>query len=228
MRIVLNGSQGRMGYVIKNECIKEKIDVICVDIKKEENVFNSLDEIDIDFDGIVDFSTPAGMLCALEFAVKRKKPIVIGTTGYSESEKEIIIKSSKEIPIFISPNMSKGVNICFYICDIISKISKFDVHIHEIHHKTKKDAPSGTAKLLKDIIEKHNNRVDISWARISDIIGEHSVTFGFEGEKLTILHTAYNREVFAKGAIDAFKWILSKDRGLYSFNDMFDAIIKEK
>ena len=227
MRVVLNGSEGRMGLSIKKICIEENIEILGVDLKKNDGVYNSFDEINVDFDGIIDFSSPFGMIKAIEFAVKKKKPIVIGTTGYDNIQKEFIIKASKEIPVFISPNMSIGVNLCFYICDIISKIADSDVHIHEIHHKTKKDAPSGTAKLFKDIIEKNGLKSDISWARISDIVGEHTITFGFEGEKIEISHIAYNREIFARGAVNAFKWIVSKKSGLYNFSDMFNMIIKK-
>jgi len=221
MKIVLNGACGKMGRIVREICAQKQISVIGVDIKKDGEVLNSFDEIKDDFDGIIDFSSPSGVALSLNFAVKRNKPIVIGTTGYGEKEKELILISSKKIPVFVSPNMSKGINLCFYIVDILSKVVKSDVHIHEVHHKTKKDAPSGTAVFLKGIVEKNGLDAGVSYARISDIVGEHSITFGFEGEKIVLSHIAYTREIFAKGAIDALKWLLSKKAGLYNFNDIF-------
>lgn len=222
MNIVLNGGCGKMGKTIINLCEKKYPDFkIYITDKTKTNKVYKFDELkEKNIDVIIDFSTSTALENLLDFALKIKKPVVIGTTGYNENDFNKIKKASYDIALFYSPNMSIGVNICFAVSRYISSKIKSDVHIHEIHHKTKKDAPSGTALRFKDIISK-NNTVSVSSSRLGNIVGEHYITFALEYEKIELNHIAYSREIFAQGAIFAAKWILDKKTGLYNFDDIF-------
>ncbi|MGC8867155.1 MAG: 4-hydroxy-tetrahydrodipicolinate reductase [Elusimicrobiales bacterium] len=218
MKILLNGASGRMGKTIIDVVRKSyyDIEIIPVDIKGE-GVYKICDVKD--FDCVVDFSTLSGFKDSLRHAVDFSKPFVSGTTGISEEELKLIEEASKKIAVLYSPNMSIGVNICFYIVDQISKRIKCDVFIKEVHHKMKKDKPSGTALKFKQIIEKNALCVDIAAIRAGDVIGEHEISFVMEGERITLSHMALTREIFARGAIECAKWIYSKEKGFYTFAD---------
>lgn len=224
MNIILNGALGKMGRAIKN--ISEKkykdIKIYEADIKEVEGI-SPIEKINVsDANVVIDFSSINGTKSALEYCVKKKIPAVIGTTGLGEDMMDLMKKYSSEIPVFYSPNMSMGVNICLCVIDFISKKIDADIHIHETHHKMKKDAPSGTAVMFKKIIENNNRKVAVTSARISDIIGEHEITFGLDGEKIVISHTAYSRDIFAEGALKAAMWLCDKPSGFYSFKDMLN------
>lgn len=222
MNIILNGAMGKMGKTISSLCEKKykDINLIKVDIVKS-NDCRSFKEIEkVEADAVIDFSSSKGTIDALNFAYNEKIPVVIGTTGLGEEILSLMKKYSKDISVFYSPNMSLGVNICFYLVDMISKKIKKDIHIHETHHTAKKDAPSGTAVMFKKIIEDNGGNVSVTSSRIGDITGEHDITFALSGEKIVISHTAYSREIFAEGAIEAAKWVLKKKSGFYNFKDM--------
>lgn len=223
MNIVLNGGCGKMGKTIINLCNKKYPDfrIYITDNTKTNGVYEFDDLKEKDIDVIIDFSSPSALERLLDFALKIKKPLVIGTTGYNEDDFNKIKKSSENIALFYSPNMSIAINICFAVSYYISSKINCDVHIHEIHHKEKKDAPSGTALRFKDIISK-DNVVSVSSSRMANIVGEHYITFALENEKIELNHIAYSREIFAQGAIFAARWILDKKPGLYSFNDIFN------
>jgi len=219
MNIILNGAKGKMGSSIKRTLEKDNFNVYEVDIIKADGVYE-LKSIDVRVDGIIDFSTPDGAMKALDFAFSKGVPLVCGTTGLSDEFFEKMKNYSSKIAIFYSPNMSVGINLCFFIVDIVSKKLDWDMHIHEVHHKFKKDMPSGTALYFKKIIESNNKKASVTSSRIGDIAGEHEITFALNGEKITISHIAYNREIFANGAVMALKWIISKPAGIYSFKDI--------
>ncbi|MBP7795778.1 MAG: hypothetical protein KA059_03255 [Elusimicrobiales bacterium] len=223
MNIVLNGGQGKMGRTIIELCKKKHSDInfFVVDREKTDESYNLSELEDKNIDGIIDFSSPSGTLQIIEFALKINRPILIGTTGISENDFKKIELASQKIPVFYSPNMSIGVNICFHIADILSKKLDCDIHIHETHHKAKKDIPSGTALRFKGIMEKNGKKVLITSSRIGDITGEHQLDFAMDGEKITLQHVAYRREIFASGAVTAFIWLCKKQAGLYNFDDMF-------
>ncbi|MEF3279489.1 MAG: 4-hydroxy-tetrahydrodipicolinate reductase [Elusimicrobiota bacterium] len=227
MNIVLNGACGKMGRSIIDLCKRKykEINIFPVDIKKDEKVYSIEELKTINFDGIIDFSSPEGSFEIIKLALDLKKPIVIGTTGFSDIQIENIKEYSKKIPIFLSPNMSLGVNICFIVADIISKSIDCDIHINETHHKFKKDAPSGTALQFKKIMESNGKKVSISSSRIGDITGEHEIIFALNGEKILLSHTAYNREIFAEGALTALKWLINQQPGFYNFKNIFEVKI---
>lgn len=220
-RILLNGACGRMGSAIIQLANRDykSINVIPVDIIEKEGIFKLNDVRD--FDCIVDFSSREGFISSINYAIKFSKPFVSGTTGLSDIEKDIMNEASKKIAVFYSPNMSIGVNLCFYIVDFISKRIKADVYITDIHHKLKKDKPSGTALRFKEIIENNGLLCDISSSRVGDVVGEHEVGFIMNGERVVISHIANTREIFARGALEAALWINDKGKGFYNFKDMF-------
>lgn len=219
MRIILNGACGKMGKTIRNLVENEYSDItlFLVDIKNEEKVYRIEDVSD--FDCIVDFSSREGFVSSLNHSLRYKKPFVSGTTGLFDDEKNLLLEASKEIAVFYSPNMSIGVNICFSIVDFISKNTKADVYINEIHHTAKKDKPSGTALKFKEIIEKNGLRVDVSGLRAGDVVGEHEIGFVMRGERIVLSHIAQTRDIFARGSIEVARWIIRKEKGFYNFSD---------
>lgn len=222
MKMILNGACGKMGKAVM-KVVKEKypeIDVIPVDIKKSEGIY-LIDEVS-SFDCIIDFSSPGGFVSALKHCLKYSKPLVSGTTGIGEEEKKIMKEASSKIAIFYSPNMSIGVNICFYLVDKISSFVKSDVYITDVHHRFKKDRPSGTAVKFKEIVESKGLKVDVASLRAGDVVGEHEICFVMEGERISISHRAFSRDIFATGAVEASLWLLKQKKGLYSFSDIFN------
>ena len=198
------------------------------------------------FDGsdlIIDFTFPVVTLKTAEYASRTGKSIVIGSTGFSAEQKENIASFASKIPIVMSPNMSIGVNVLFKIVDMAAKLldESYDAEIVEAHHKMKKDAPSGTALAIAQVIakargvelEKHARyerhgmigqrpmgEIGIQTVRAGDIVGEHCVMFAGGGERIEITHKAHSRENFARGALAAARWIVGKNPGLYSMTDV--------
>lgn len=194
-------------------------------------------------DAVIDFTSPAASLILLETAVSTLTPVVIGTTGFNEAEKKLISESAKRIPVLFTPNMSIGVNLLFKILEKAAQIlpDGYDVEISEAHHKFKKDAPSGTALHLLDIVKKNSSRHSDSNAACSregiigerpgneigmqvlrggDIVGEHTVFFVGMGERIELTHRATSRDNFAMGAVRAAEYIAGKTAGLYSIEDV--------
>ena len=194
-------------------------------------------------DGIIDFSAPAATMKIIEQALAVKKPIVIGTTGFSPAEVEVIRDASLSIPVLFSPNMSLGVNLLFKLTELASSAmtTDYDVEIFESHHRFKKDAPSGTAKRLLEVVkenmkglssaqtvngregitgERTSNEIGMHAMRGGNIIGEHTVFFVGMDERIELTHRAANREAFASGAVPAMEFLKGKGPGLYSMYDV--------
>jgi 4-hydroxy-tetrahydrodipicolinate reductase len=150
--------------------------------------------------------------------------MVIGTTGLSDADKETIKAASGKIPVVFSPNMSVGVNLLFKIVADVAKAlgSEYHVEILEAHHTEKKDAPSGTAKEIARIIRdlKHDAHVPIESVREADIVGDHTITFDSDVDTLEITHSAKTRDIFAKGALKAAKFLEGKKHGLFTMRDV--------
>ena len=205
------------------------------------NTINDSDTKSVD--GFIDFSSPVATLKLLESLVKQKKKLVIGTTGFKSEEIEKIKKAAETIPVLMSPNMSVGVNLLFKLTEIASKAlqNEFDSEIFEAHHRFKKDAPSGTAVRLKDIVkesvpelsnclevsgregiigERTDNELGIFAMRGGDIVGEHTVFFAGTGERIELTHRATSRDIFATGAVMAMEFLEKKGPGLYSMYDV--------
>ncbi|MDF3819972.1 4-hydroxy-tetrahydrodipicolinate reductase [Leptospira sp. 96542] len=194
-------------------------------------------------DVLIDFSTHISFENNLTAALKSGKPIVIGTTGLTDSDKNKIIETSKEIPIVFSPNMSVGVNLLFKLTEIAAKVlaNDFDVEVLDIHHRHKKDSPSGTAMYLKEVLlqsmkrtdnnviygrhgmypERDQKEIAMHTMRAGEVVGEHTVYFFSPEERIEIAHKAQDRKTFALGAVKAAEFLHGKSKGLYN---MFDVL----
>ncbi len=246
-KILMHGCNGRMGKVISQALSGDKncIVVAGVDVNTEQYfaypVFSSPEECNVDFDVIIDFSTPKALPSLFVFAGKNKKAIVIATTGLAEEQKESYLILSKSVPVFVSANMSLGINV---LISLVKKATlllhdSFDIEITEAHHNKKVDAPSGTALMIADEINKtvdgkysyeydrhlvreprKESEIGIHAIRGGSIVGDHTVYFAGSEEVLEVTHRARSRNVFAQGAIAAAKFIAFKSPGLYSMEDL--------
>ena len=246
MKVLVNGCNGKMGQEVAKEVrLAQDMDVVCgVDrMDTGDNlfpVFTKVSEIDILPDVIIDFSVPQATFEILEFAKKNQIPTVIATTGFSEAEMEQIKNMAKDLPIFKSANMSYEINLMAkVVSELALKLENSDIEIVETHHNRKIDSPSGTALLLADSInetlqhemnyeynrhakrEKRSKKeIGIHSVRGGTEVGKHTVIFFGDNESFEITHHCTSRSVFARGAIKAAEFILHKENGLYSMNDM--------
>jgi 4-hydroxy-tetrahydrodipicolinate reductase len=174
-------------------------------------------------DVFIDFTAPDASEINLDYAAKYKKALVLGTTGFNDNQLKKIEDVSKVIPVVFSPNMSVGVNVFFSLLPEIAKRlgPDYNIEIVEAHHKAKKDAPSGTAKKLAQILaESTNKQIPTHAVRLGDIVGDHTIIFCGNSERIEIKHQAHSRDLFALGALKAAKWVFNKPAGLYSMQDV--------
>ena len=194
-------------------------------------------------DGVIDFSAPPASLALLELAKKAGKPVVIGTTGFSKQDVERIREAAGAIPVLFSPNMSLGINLLFRLTEIAASTlgPGYEVEIFEAHHRFKKDAPSGTANRIVEIVksaskklssaevvsgrsgmvgERGDSEIGVMAMRGGDIVGEHTVYFIGMGERIELTHRATSRDTLARGAVSAMEFISQKPAGLYSMYDV--------
>ena len=215
LKIAITGTTGRMGKEVI-VAINNNKKLVCVDYLPGTDVF----------DVLIDFTTPSAIHKHLEHCVKLSCPMVIGTTGLGEIEKKALQAAVLHIPIVIAPNMSIGVNVCYNLLESCAKAlgANWQVAISEVHHKYKKDAPSGTALKMGEIIEKYSgidqDSIQFNSIRAGDVVGEHTVSFIGDGERIEITHKASNRQAFAQGAVLAARWVVGKKPGLYSMQDV--------
>ena len=194
-------------------------------------------------DVLIDFTKPLGTLNYLSLCEKHHIAFVIGTTGFNDNQKQAIVEAARTIPIVLAPNFSVGINLSFALTALTAQVlsNDYDVEIIEAHHKHKIDAPSGTALALAEVVAKARHSalektavycraeqlkprkkgtIGFASIRAGDIVGEHTVMFACEGERLEITHKASNRLTFAKGALQAAAWLKEKEPGLYSMHDV--------
>jgi len=174
-------------------------------------------------DVFVDFTTPESTEINLDYLARYKKAAVIGTTGLNDAQLKKIEEVSKIIPIVCSPNMSVGVNVLFAMLPEIAKRlgADYNIEIAEAHHKAKKDAPSGTAKKFGQILQDATKKeIPIHAIRLGDIVGDHTIIFCGNSERIEIKHQAHSRDLFALGALKAAKWVMGKPAGLYSMQEV--------
>jgi 4-hydroxy-tetrahydrodipicolinate reductase len=221
MKIAISGACGRMGQAVAQAAREAAVEVaVLIDVAPREGVVRSLSQ---KVDALVDFSTPEGALERLEECLKTGSPAVICTTGFSEPQKAKIAAASRSIPVVFSSNMSVGVNLLFKIVPDIARTlgPDYDLDIVETHHRFKKDAPSGTAKTLAERVKDATGRTPpVHSIRSGDVVGEHRVIFGSLGDSIEIVHRASTRDIFAKGSIQAAKWVSRAKPGLYSMLDV--------
>jgi len=192
---------------------------------------------------VIDFTAPAATLQHVEACARAKCAMVIGTTGFQPEERSRLAEIARPIPVLLAPNMSVGVNLMFHLCRIAAQIlgEGFDIEVIEAHHRLKKDAPSGTAVRLGEILaeargwkfkeverthregmigERPNQEIGMQTVRAGDIVGEHTVLFAGTGERLELIHRATSRDTFARGAVRAGRWVVKQAAGLYSMQDL--------
>ncbi len=212
-------------------------------VNSDEVIVSKLEEIVKPFDVIIDFTFPPVSLETARFASRTNKATVIGSTGFSSEQMEEIKKLSQTFPCVWAPNMSTGVNVLFKLVREVAQIlgDEFDVEVLEAHHRNKKDAPSGTAVKIAQILaeaygrdlsqvgvyqrkgfigERKKEEIGIQTLRAGDIVGDHMVLFGGQGERLELIHRAHNRDTFVYGALRAARWLLGKANGLYDMQDV--------
>ena len=253
INIAITGCMGRMGQQLIKSAIKDKLIKLVAltenrsinkkisGIRPELNTEKALGKANV----IIDFTIPKCTFEVLKIASKLKKKLVIGTTGFTKKEEDLIKKFSKKIPILKAGNMSLGINLLMYLTEITSASlgSNYLSKVFEVHHKHKKDYPSGTALMLgkgiatgknkdfykmmgKKFLNKkkfpYGKKINFNSIRKGEIIGEHEVTFSSGKEIITLNHEAFDRALYSEGAITAAKWLKNKKPGLYSMRNLLN------
>lgn len=262
LKIAVTGAAGRMGRSLINACTQAEDCQLSAAIEHAGNSFIGSDAGDLagigsldiklvdnlsdagdQFDTLIDFTRPEATIDNLAFCVKHGKNIVIGTTGFSDEQKQQISDAAKTIGVIFAPNMSVGVNLCFKLLDIAARVlgDDVDIEIIEAHHRHKVDAPSGTAIRMGEVVadalcrnlddcavygregvtgERDRKTIGFETIRAGDIVGDHTVMFAGEGERVEITHKASSRMTFANGAVRASLWLQNQGAGLYDMQDV--------
>ena len=253
INLSITGCMGRMGQQLIKNSKKDKrfklnsltegsfVSKKINGIKLQLNTPDAFKNTDV----IIDFTVPQCTLEVLKIASKLKKRVVIGTTGFTKKEENLIKRFSKKIPILKAGNMSLGINLLMYLTEIASGSlgEKFLSKVFEIHHRHKKDYPSGTALMLGKGIAKgknkdfynligkkylnkktfpYGNKINFNSLRKGEIIGEHEVKFSSGKEIITLNHEAFDRALYSEGALSAAKWLMGEKKGLYSMRDLMN------
>ena len=253
INLTITGCMGRMGQqLIKSTRKNKKFKLVSLTENKIINKkiagikpnLNNIEAFKIT-NVIIDFTVPKCTLDVLKIASKLKKKIVIGTTGFTAREEDLIKKFSKKIPILKAGNMSLGVNLLMYLTEIASKSlsDNFLSKVYEVHHKHKKDYPSGTALMLgkgiadgknknlyslmgKKYLNKksipYSNKINFNSIRKGEVIGEHEVRFSSDKEIIKLNHESFDRALYSEGALIAARWLMTKKPGLYSMRDLLN------
>jgi len=253
INLAITGCMGRMGQQIIKSVKKDKnfnLSVLTENKKIKKKIYNIKVDLNSEYlfkkvNLIIDFTVPKCTLEVLKIASKLKKRVVIGTTGFTKKEESLIKIYSKKIPILKAGNMSLGINLLMYLTEIASSSlgKNFLSKVFEIHHKHKKDYPSGTALMLgkgialgknknfynligKKYLNKktfpYGNKINFNSIRKGEIVGEHEVKFSSGKEIITLNHEAFDRALYSEGAITAAKWLMTKKPGLYSMRDLMN------
>ena len=262
IKVAIHGAAGRMGHALIQACQQAETLTLAAAIERPGSpalgedagtlaglsplgikVTDCIDPIAAPFDVLVDFTRPEPALNALSICRQHHKAMVIGTTGFSDSDKDIIHSASLEIPVVLAPNMSVGVNLCLKLLEVAARVigDETDIEVIEAHHRHKVDAPSGTALRMAEVVaetlgrdlkvdgvfsreghtgERDPKSIGFSVIRAGDIVGEHTVMFADEGERVEITHKASSRMTFAKGAMRAAGWLAGREPGLYDMQDV--------
>lgn len=221
VRVLLVGSAGRMGKVIVDLAQEAPNVEIVAQCDLGDDVAAAMKNCDV----AIDFSQPGAVEGICRAALQGRHPLVLGTTGHSPEQRRLIEETAKSVPIVFASNFSVGVNALFALTAKAVKIlgDEFDLEIIETHHVMKKDAPSGTAKTLAEILKqarRSDKKIPIQSIREGEVVGEHTVIFDGPGERLELVHRARSRETFAKGALRAAEWVIGKPAGLYTMQDV--------
>ena len=241
IRIAVVGASGRMGQTIIEAIDQSDKVSLGVTLDKGDDLNAVIDQ----FDALIDFTRPEATLEYLNACQSSGKSMVIGTTGFSDDQLQAINDAASSMPIVFAPNMSVGVNLSLKLLDMAARVigEDADIEIVEAHHRHKVDAPSGTALKMGEVvanalgrdlsecavygregIEEPRDRQTIGFSTIrgGDVVGEHTVSFFMEGERVEITHKASSRLTFANGAVRAASWLEGQSAGLYSMQDVLD------
>lgn len=246
----MHGCNGHMGKVISELVAKDDaIEIVAgIDLNTDENfgypVFANIMDCDVEADAIIDFSVAVAVDALLDFVKEKGIPVVLCTTGLSDEQLAKVEEVSKDVAVLKSANMSLGINTLMKLLKMATEVLAdrgYDIEIVEKHHNQKLDAPSGTALALADVInetkdnryeyvydrsqkreKRADNEIGISAVRGGTIVGQHDVIYAGTDEVIEIQHTAYSKAVFAKGAIDAAKFLAGKGPGMYDMSDVID------
>ena len=219
VRVMLIGAAGRMGKTVRELAQNDRETQIAALCDLGDSVEPAMRNCDV----AIDFSQADSIDEVCRAALRHGKSLVIGTTGHSQQQRKTIERTAHSVPIVFASNFSVGVNVLFWLTQKAAELlgSDFISEIVETHHKMKKDAPSGTAKTLQEILDTvRNSETPIQSIREGDVVGEHTAIFRGPGERLELTHRAANREIFALGALRAAKWIVDKTPGLYSMQNV--------
>ena len=238
-RVIITGSRGRMGKAL----------IACAPHHRELELVGQVDQGDnladiiAKCDVVIDFSSHTATASIAEMCVKHGKALVIGTTGHDDAEKSRITQHAARIPMVLSSNYSTGVNTLFWLTRKATEIlgTDYDLEVLEMHHRLKKDAPSGTAKSLAEILadvrkqqlskvarhgregivgERTAEEIGIHSIRGGDVVGDHTVVFATNGERVELTHKASSRDTFANGALRAAAWVVKQKPGVYDMQDV--------
>ncbi|WP_031433684.1 4-hydroxy-tetrahydrodipicolinate reductase [Methylomarinum vadi] len=261
-RIAVVGASGRMGLCLIKAALLSKQTELTVAVSRPDSialgrdagelagvaesgvkVMEDLGAVTDRFDVLIDFTRPDASLDYIEICRQAGKKVVIGTTGYSEAQKEVIARAADDIAIVMAPNMSVGVNLSLKLLEMTARVmgDYTDIEVIEAHHRHKVDAPSGTALRMGEVVaatlgrdlkdcaiygregntgERDRKTIGFSTIRAGDIVGEHTVMFADEGERVEITHKASSRMTFANGAVRAAVWLADKSNGLFDMQDV--------
>ncbi|MEK7774065.1 MAG: 4-hydroxy-tetrahydrodipicolinate reductase [Deltaproteobacteria bacterium] len=262
IHLAVTGATGRMGKAIINAIIGGKAASLSGALERDGSLFlgkdageaagaektgvkitDSLDRAFRKADCIIDFSAPESSIRTLEYAVEHDKALVIGTTGFSHHQRDFIKDLCHRTRVVMAPNMSIGVNLLLKLVHLTASVlgSDYDIEIVEAHHRHKKDAPSGTAIRIAEVVaaavdrdlekvavyerkgivgERRPEEIGIQSIRAGDIVGDHTVIFGGVGERIELIHKASSRETFAMGAVKAARWVVDRPNGIYDMQDV--------
>ena len=238
-KVIINGSKGRMGNALLS-CGEESPEI---EITAGIDLGDNLADIIKDADAVIEFSFHEVTRDIAEMCAKYNKALIIGTTGHSDADKSAIIKLKSQIPIVWASNFSTGVNTLFWLTRKATEVlgADFDLEVIEMHHRLKKDAPSGTATTLSEILsevrqvsiekeirhgrqgivgERTDSEIGMHSLRGGDVVGDHTVVYAGNGERLELTHKAASRDTFANGALRAAVWACSQSPGLYNMEDV--------
>ena len=219
VRVLLIGASGRMGKTVLDLAQSDRE----IEIAARYDLGDSIQPVMKNCDVAIDFSHADTIDEICRAALQHGKSLVIGTTGHSQQQRKTIEETAHSVAIVLASNFSVGVNVLFWLTQKAAELlgSDFNSEIVETHHKMKKDAPSGTAKMLAEILKAvRSSEIPIQSIREGDVVGEHSVMLSGPGERLELTHRAASREIFATGALRAAKWVVGKPPKLYSMQDV--------
>lgn len=236
-RIILLGATGRMGLAVSAAAKEIGLPIVAA-LSSQGDLAAALDKGDV----VVDFSSHHATAKLLELAVQKKMPVVIGTTGHTPAQKQHLLPLAAKVPTVWTGNFSVGVNLLFALTARAARTldENFDAELIEMHHRHKKDAPSGTAARLLELIlearelgpealkhgrvgltgERSTKEVGVHALRGGDVVGEHTVLFAGPGERLELTHKASDRMIFARGALRAAQWVVTQKPGVYDMQDV--------